>query len=35
MPGAISLYPEIEFINDQEREIFMAIIKRPSRITTR
>jgi len=29
IPRAISLYPEIEFINDQERERLIAIIKRP------
>ncbi|MBI4648158.1 MAG: putative DNA binding domain-containing protein [Bacteroidia bacterium] len=29
IPRAISLYPEIDFINDQEREIFIVVIKRP------
>ena len=29
IPRAISLYPEIEFINDQERERLTVIIKRP------
>lgn len=29
IPRAISFYPDIEFINDQERERLIAIIKRP------